>query len=123
MLTPQSDTCFSYEAPANYSGIDTVTITVTNEFGIVSTADVYFFVQFNPPIANNDSLVIPIDGIDTVNVLANDTDIDNNINPTSVTVVSGPSTVGATVNVLANGQVIVDFSGSGGVYWKRYRLL
>lgn len=115
-LSVPFDTCFSYTAPSGFSGIDTVTIEVINEFGVSSKADVYFFVEFNAPVAENDSIVIVTNGIDTLNILANDTDVDENIVVSSVTVISGPSATGASVSVLPNGEVVIDYSGSNGFF-------
>ncbi len=50
------------------------------------------------PVANDDSATTPEDTPVAIDVTANDTDVDGNLDPTSVTVTSGP----------ANGAVAVD---------------
>ncbi|MCB0760853.1 MAG: gliding motility-associated C-terminal domain-containing protein [Flavobacteriales bacterium] len=54
VITPAStpfDTCFSYTAPFNYSGLDTITFTVDNSFGFTGSVDVVFMVvNPNTPI-------------------------------------------------------------------------
>ncbi|MFT5245565.1 MAG: gliding motility-associated-like protein [Flavobacteriales bacterium] len=48
VVTPPTspfDTCFSYTAPFNYAGLDTITFTVDNSFGFTGTIDVVFMVE------------------------------------------------------------------------------
>jgi gliding motility-associated-like protein len=54
VITPPTspfDTCFSYTAPFNYAGLDTITFTLDNSFGFTGTIDVVFMVEnVNTPI-------------------------------------------------------------------------
>ena len=70
----------------------TVTITVTD----VNDA----------PVANDDSTTTPEDTPVTINLTANDTDLDGTIDVTSVTIVSGP----ANGTLVDNGDGTVTYS-------------
>lgn len=65
------------------------------------------------PVANNDSVVVEHNSTAVISVLSNDSD-DNGLDPTSVTIVSGPSNGSASVS--ANGDIsyspATDFAGS-----------
>ena len=50
------------------------------------------------PVAANDSLSVPANQSGSVNVVANDTDINGNLNPASVTIVGAPTAGTATAN-------------------------
>ena len=52
----------------------------------------------DPPQANDDTATSPEDTAVTILVLANDTDIDDGINPASVTILSGPANGSAVIN-------------------------
>ncbi|AFY64935.1 tandem-95 repeat protein [Geitlerinema sp. PCC 7407] len=90
-----------YRPRSNFFGIDSFTYTVTDDDGAVSAPGVVF-VTVNSvndlPIAVNDSVSTLEDRIATISVLANDTDIDGNLNEASVTVTTGPSQGSATIN-------------------------
>ncbi|MBF7073393.1 tandem-95 repeat protein [Glaciecola sp. MH2013] len=83
---------------------DPVTITYTIEDGNGGTTTATVTVNVtpvnDPPVANPDAVTIPEEGTATVNVLANDTDPDNN--PLSV---SNASSNDGSVVVLPNGDV------------------
>ena len=79
---------FSYtvkDAAGNTSNVATVNVTVSP-------------VNDNP-LANNDSLLLNEGAFDTVDVLANDTDVDDGLNPGSVTISSAPANGTAVVNL------------------------
>ncbi len=71
-------------------------------FGACDTATVTIDVTpvNDPPVANDDTTGTGEDTPVTIDVTANDTDVDGNLDPTTVTVTSGP----------ANGAVV---GGSG----------
>jgi len=52
----------------------------------------------NPPVANDDSATTTIDTAVTIDVTANDTDVDGTIDPTTVAILSGPSYGTVSVN-------------------------
>ncbi len=68
----------------NASNLATVTITVTN--------------IPNPPVAVDDSTIVPVNNSVVIDVLANDTDPDGDIVPGSVVIVTAPVDGTATVN-------------------------
>jgi hypothetical protein len=88
-----SDGSFSYTPNADFSGIDSFTY-VANDGGPnsnVATVRITVNAVNDPPVANDDSATTPLDTPVTIDVVANDTDPDGNLDPTSVTVQSGPS--------------------------------
>jgi gliding motility-associated-like protein len=73
------------------------TVLVTDSLGCQGLDSVIVWIN-NSPIASNDSVVINEDSVVVINVILNDTDIDNNINPSSLTAVAGPF----------NGTILID---------------
>ncbi|MFZ0324951.1 MAG: Ig-like domain-containing protein, partial [Actinomycetes bacterium] len=70
---------FSYEACDPASACDSATVTIS----VVDLPE--------PPVAKDDSATVSEDGSVGIDVLANDTDPENNIDPTAVTVTAGPT--------------------------------
>jgi hypothetical protein len=88
-----------YTPAAGFSGTDTFTYTVADVAGMVSSPG-HVTVIVNRPTANDDFTDTDAGNPVVINVLANDTDPDGNdkIDPTSVTIISGPSHGSATVD-------------------------
>ena len=92
--------CITYTPTLNYNGLDSVCVIVCDQNGACDTSTTVITVMpvNDPPIANPDNATTPEDVPVVINVLGNDTDVDGNIDPTTVAVVSGPT----------NGTVTVD---------------
>jgi gliding motility-associated-like protein len=78
-------------------------LTVTDSLGCQGTDTMILFIN-DPPVANVDSITIPEDSVITISVLSNDTDPDNNIDSSSISLLSGPLNGTATVDTI-NGTV------------------
>lgn len=92
----------TYTPALNYNGPDSFTYTVEDNDGQesnVATVSITVTPVNDPPLANNDSAVtnrgVPVD----INVLANDTDPDSAIDPTTVTIVTPPPGAAGTLAV------------------------
>ncbi|MBY0286385.1 MAG: tandem-95 repeat protein, partial [Mycobacteriaceae bacterium] len=87
-LTLNNDGSFNYTTNANFNGTDTFTYTVTDNQGGVSTTPATVTITVGPvndvPVAGNDSATTNEDTAVTINVLANDSDIDGNSLTTAV---------------------------------------
>lgn len=88
--------------------MDTTTNEVEN-LPVTYTATVYID---NQPFAEDDQLSVPIGGTNSVNVLANDIDPDNNIDPTTLTISLNPINTESVVIVIGVG--VVQFSAVEG---------
>ncbi len=82
----------TYTPDPGFIGDDTFVYQVCDDLGACDSAVVTVTVSaFNtPPVAVDDAAVTDVDVPVTVDVLANDTDAESNIDPTSVSVVFGP---------------------------------
>lgn len=93
-----------YTPAANFNGLDQFTYRVCDSTGACATGVVTVVVDpvDDPPAANDDAastvLVLPV----TVNVAANDSDPDGNLDADSTTIVTGPT----------NGSVVVNDDGT-----------
>ncbi|MDW8239500.1 MAG: tandem-95 repeat protein [Acidobacteriota bacterium] len=96
----------TYMPNAGFNGTDTFTYRVCDTNGACDTALVTVIVDStnDPPVANNDSATTPQGTPVTINVLANDTDVDGVLVPASVTIVSGPAHGTVSVNPVT-GQI------------------
>ncbi len=87
-----------------------------NSFALSNTAAVLVdvVIQNDPPVANDDFVTIGVDQMLTFSVTGNDTDVDGNLDPLSVTIVSAPTSGQASVGT--DGQVTyspnMGFSGA-----------
>ena len=92
-FTFSPDGSFTYTPSANWSGTDSFTYHASD--GHLNSAIVTVTITVNPvndaPDAVDDSVTTDEDMPVTFDVAANDTDVDNNLDPASVTVTSGPS--------------------------------
>ena len=99
--TVEPDGTITYEPDDDFNGTDSFTYQVCDTDGACDTAVVT--VTINPvndaPIARNDSVRVEEGRWKTIRVLSNDSDVDGDLDPTSVTVVpgSGP-TRGTLIN-------------------------
>ena len=91
----------TYTPSLNWSGTDSFTYTISDGNGGTDTATVTVTVDpvNDPPVAADDSDSVDEDSSVTVDVLGNDSDIDDGLDPCSVTVTSGPSNGSISVNV------------------------
>jgi hypothetical protein len=87
----------TYTPNAGFSGVDTFTYTVTDFPGATSNVATVS-VSVNPPTANPDSATTIGTTPVAVNVLANDSDPNGSLVPSSVTVTAGPSHGRVTVD-------------------------
>ncbi|MFV9691260.1 MAG: Ig-like domain-containing protein [Desulfobacteria bacterium] len=94
-----NDGTFTYTPDENFNGIDSFEYQVCDTDGLCDTAIVTVAVAAlnDPPVANNDEVTTPEDAEVIINATANDTDVDNNLDPSTASVVSGPSN-GTVVN-------------------------
>ncbi|MFZ2905385.1 MAG: gliding motility-associated C-terminal domain-containing protein [Cyclobacteriaceae bacterium] len=117
----------------NFSGATTATLSVntTGNFGegryrcringdfapeVISTDEGLFF--NTPAICNNQSPVIqstaggvPIGGIVTIDLLSLISDPDNNLNLSTLTVITGASQQGAAASINSSNQLVLDYGG------------
>jgi hypothetical protein len=92
-----------YTPAANFFGTASFTYVVRDNLGVVSNAATVT-VTITPvnvaPVANNDAATATVNTLRTINVLANDTDLNGNIAPGTVAIASAPSpTYTTSVNV------------------------
>lgn len=107
-LTLNANGSFSYTPTANFTGVDRFSYSASD--GLLSGNIVEATITVNPalnspPVAVDDFATTRMNIAVAVNVLANDTDVNNNINPASVTITTRPSR-GGTVSVNAVTGVI-----------------
>jgi uncharacterized repeat protein (TIGR01451 family) len=90
----------TYTPDPDYNGSDAFTYEVCDLTALCTTGTVTLTVGSvdDPPVANDDSATVDEDDSVAVDVLGNDSDPDGDLDPTSVTVTSGP----------ANGTVSID---------------
>lgn len=88
------------------TAIDTFTYTIRDRAGAVSgvaTVTVTVTGVNDAPVAVNDNVNTPVDTLRRINVLANDSDVDNAINPATVEI--GELPIFGSVTVLATGEI------------------
>ncbi|MCO7190138.1 MULTISPECIES: Ig-like domain-containing protein [unclassified Pseudoalteromonas] len=101
------NTHFIYQSDADYRGSDSFTYQIKDDRGALSNiANVFIEVTGDniPPVATNDSATTQQNVPVTIDVLANDSDVDGSLNYNSLTVVTAPT----------NGSVTLDLVGLGG---------
>src|SRR5207249_3257506 len=91
----QANGAFTYTPETGYRGSDSFSYTASDGFATSNVATVTITVANNPPVARNDSASTPQDAAVTVDVLANDSDPDDD-----------PLTISA-VTQGANGSVAI----------------
>ena len=94
------DGSIDYTPDPDFFGTDTFTYEVCDLAGDCDTATVDITVNDvnEPPVADNDSDSVDEDSSVTVDVLGNDTDADDGLDPSSVTVTGGPTNGPTSVN-------------------------
>ncbi len=99
-LVNNGDGSFTYVPNANFFGTDTFVYEVCDTDGACATSEVSFFVAAvnDPPVAGDDGATLPEDGAAVIAVLGNDGDLDGNLDPASLSIVSGPAHGTVTVN-------------------------
>ena len=98
------DGTLDYEAPANFDGIDVVTYTARDSQGRESQSTVTVTVNEvnDAPVASDDTATALQSALlENINVLANDTDVEND----ALTVIEAVSANGATVVINADGTL------------------
>ncbi|MFZ5530316.1 MAG: S8 family serine peptidase [Pseudomonadota bacterium] len=109
-LTLNANGSFSYTPNAGFAGMDGFVYQASDGALLSNSASVAITVNANrPPLANNDSATAAYRSKisytpKVINVLANDSDPDGNLNPASVAIVTAPNK-GGKVTVNANGTV------------------
>lgn len=106
-VTVNPDGTISYTNTSNVAGTDTFTYTVADNDGHVSnpaTVTVTIGANNQPPVANNDVFQVIRGSAGVVlNLMANDTDPENQLNPASIVIVNWP--LEGTLTVNADGTV------------------
>ncbi|MCR9295207.1 MAG: Ig-like domain-containing protein, partial [bacterium] len=100
----QPDGTILYTASPGSRGVDVLGYTVKDAAGNVSNEASVTITINNAPVAVDDSAFTVKNAPVDINVLANDSDVDGFLDPSTVTVVVAPSPSG-TAEVLANGQI------------------
>jgi hypothetical protein len=100
------DGTVTYSPALNFTGTDSFTYTVANNFGSVSHAATVTVTVVAPPQANPDSTSTTIGSQISIDVLANDTAGNGTINPSSVNVVSPPTSGCGSVFNPGNGTLL-----------------
>ncbi|MFB6287127.1 MAG: Ig-like domain-containing protein [Candidatus Bipolaricaulia bacterium] len=107
------DPDLNFDGPSDSFGYE-VCDDAPGELCTTATVTVNINALNDPPVAEDDSASTLEDNATTVDVIANDSDVDGNIDPGSVQVTSGPSNGTATVN--ADGSIDyapdLNFNGS-----------
>ena len=116
---------YSYTPNANFYGTDFVVVSVCDNGSPLpgACANDTLFIDVTPvndaPSLNNDVVSVDANSINTINQLANDSDIDNPLLLSSVQILFGPVNGSAT---LLNGQVIytptLGFNGQDSIYYQ-----
>ncbi|MEZ4711093.1 MAG: Ig-like domain-containing protein [Caldilineaceae bacterium] len=99
-----TDGSILYTPSTDYNGPDGFAYTVCDSDGACTSASVTILVAMvnDPPVANDDNVTTPEDTPVAINVAANDSDVDNNLNPASATALTEP----------AHGQLVNNGNGS-----------
>ena len=92
ILVDSSSGAFSYTPNANFVGTDSFSYSVSDTLGAAATATVTITVSIvnTAPIANNDAVITTEDTAITIDVVANDTDAEENLDTASVIVTQEP---------------------------------
>ena len=83
-----ADGSITYTIMPDYSGTDTFTYTVSDNSGALSNVATVTVDYNAPPVAVNDSVQVTRNTATAIHVLANDSDIDGTLVPSSVTIVT-----------------------------------
>ena len=103
-VTLNDDGTVNYQPNANFNGVDTITYTVSDGAGGVTTGELKITVQAveDAPVAANDGIdAIEDTLLENITVLENDTDADGDL----LTVTTAVSTAGGAVSINADGSL------------------
>ena len=126
VLILNTNGAFSYTPAPNFTGIDSFTYRASD--GVLSGTAAVVTITVNPapnspPVAVDDFATIQMNIASVINVLANDTDVDNNINPASVTITTQPSRSGTvSVNAVTGSVTFTPARNFRGTDLFRYRV-
>jgi hypothetical protein len=111
-LTDNGDGTITYTPDPDFNGSDSFVYEICDTIGSCDTATVSITVTpvNDPPVANPDSASTSEDTPVTIDATANDTDVDGNLDPTTTSVTSGP-TSGSVAN---NGDGTFDYTPKQG---------
>jgi hypothetical protein len=107
----------TYTPRLNFNGNDSFTYVVQDTLGAfsnVATVSITVNPVNDPPTAVNDVASVNINNSVIISVLANDTDPEGNISPSTVTIVTPPAPALGTATPQANGTVIFAAGGAPG---------
>ena len=92
-VTVDANGDFTYTPDANFNGADSFEYTISDGNGGTDTATVNITVDAvnDAPVAIDDAVSTAEDTLVTINAAANDTDVDNNLDPTTATVATAPA--------------------------------
>ncbi len=98
------DGTLNYTPDLNFNGVDTITYTIDDGNGGATSGTKLIFVAAinDAPVANNDANTVTEDGSVTINVLGNDNDVDDSLNPATVQI-AGTASAGDPMVVPGEG--------------------
>ena len=116
-MTLNADGSITYTPNPNYNGLDTIYYEVCDTSGACDQAFTVINIipRNDPPVAVNDTSSVLSNTAVVIPVLANDTDIEGNINVNSVIVISGPTNGTVTVNPLTGDVTYTPILTFGGI--------
>jgi Ca2+-binding RTX toxin-like protein len=105
------DGTLTYTPDLNYNGPDEITYTVTDPDGNTATSTVAVTVTpvNDAPVANPDTIGTPLDTPVTLDIVANDTDVDGD----TLTIVGTPTSADGTVTVGPDGRTVTFTPNAG----------
>ena len=106
----------TYTPGTGFTGTDTFQYTVSDTYGQTSLpALVTIVVTATPPVADNDTSTTTVGTPVTINVLANDTDLDGVLKPSTVAIVAGPGHGKTSINTMTGAITYTPAPGFFGV--------
>ncbi len=114
-VTLNEDGSFTYTPNPNFHGTDSFVYRLTDDDGDSDTATVTITVNpvNDPPVANDDTATTDEDTSVEINVLDNDTDVDDTLDPTTVTITVPPQHGSVSVNTTTG---VVTYTPAGDYY-------
>ncbi len=113
----------TYTPEADFSGTDEFRYTVADNAGLVSeeaTVRVTVLPVNDAPVAVDDTISTPVDTAIAIDVLANDTDVDSQMDPTSVVITVNPQNGILSVNASTGVVTYTPATGYEGIDTFRY---